>query len=131
MTCVDREALALKVKRHLMPNVDPDGTISVEDAERWFLKLLEEAPTIGVAPKSEPNLDKSMGYLIEYTLEILHEKDRLTKQYDKLKQDNATLALIIKNKDEEVRKLQETVSLLKRQYAELYNLSRRLLGGQV
>ena len=38
-------ALELKVQRHLMPNVDIDGTVSVEDAERWFLKLLKEELT--------------------------------------------------------------------------------------
>ena len=35
-------ALELQVQRHLMPNVDVDGTVSVENAERWFLKLLKE-----------------------------------------------------------------------------------------
>ena len=44
---INREALSLKVKRHLMPNVDADGTVSVEDAERYFLKLLESYERIG------------------------------------------------------------------------------------
>ena len=35
-------ALEVMVQRHLMPNVDIDGTVSVENAERWFLKLLKE-----------------------------------------------------------------------------------------
>ncbi len=34
--------LELFVQRNLMPNVDVDGTVSVENAERWFLKLLKE-----------------------------------------------------------------------------------------
>ena len=34
--------LELEVQRYLMPNVDIDGTVRVEDAERWFLKLLKE-----------------------------------------------------------------------------------------
>lgn len=42
---IERGALVLKVRRHLMPNVDIDGTVSVEDAERYFLKLLDEQPT--------------------------------------------------------------------------------------
>lgn len=45
---IDREALAVKVRRHLMPNVDVDGTVSVEDAERWFLKLIGDAPAVDV-----------------------------------------------------------------------------------
>ena len=49
----DLDALRLKVMRYLMPNVDVDGTVSVEDAERYFLKLLEDEPTADVAPKSE------------------------------------------------------------------------------
>ena len=49
----DLDALRLKVMRYLMPNVDVDGTVSVEDAERYFLKLLEDEPTADVVPKSE------------------------------------------------------------------------------
>jgi hypothetical protein len=41
---IKREELVLKVKRNLMPNVDADGTVSVENAERYFLNLLEEQP---------------------------------------------------------------------------------------
>jgi hypothetical protein len=43
---IDCEALALKVKKYLMPNVDIDGTVTVENAERYFLKLLEDAPAV-------------------------------------------------------------------------------------
>ena len=43
---ISREALALKVRRNLIPNVDADGTVSVEDAERYFLRLLETAPAV-------------------------------------------------------------------------------------
>ena len=45
---IERGALALKVRRYLMPNVDIDGTVSVEDAVRYFLKLLDEQPTADV-----------------------------------------------------------------------------------
>ena len=45
---IDREAAVLEVKRYLMPNVDVDGTVSVEDAERYFLRLLEEQPAADV-----------------------------------------------------------------------------------
>lgn len=60
-------AFELDVKRHLMPNVDIDGTVSVENAERWFLKLLKEK-------------------LAHYISALLREKDaeieRLTKERD-------------------------------------------------
>ena len=49
----DLDAVKLKVQRHLIPNTDDDGTVSVEDAERWFLKLLDEEPTADVVPRSE------------------------------------------------------------------------------
>lgn len=45
---IERGVLALKVRRYLMPNVDIDGTVSVEDAERYFLKLLDSQPTADV-----------------------------------------------------------------------------------
>ena len=45
---IEREALALKVRRYLMPNVDVDGTVQVENAERYFLKLIEETPAADV-----------------------------------------------------------------------------------
>lgn len=45
---IDREAVALKVRRYAMPNVYIDGTVTTEDAERYFLKLLEEAPAADV-----------------------------------------------------------------------------------
>lgn len=45
---IERGTLALKVRRHLMPNVDVDGMVSVEDAERYFLKLLDAQPAADV-----------------------------------------------------------------------------------
>lgn len=46
---ISREALALDVRRNLMPNVDADGTVSVEDAERYFLSRIEKAPAVDAA----------------------------------------------------------------------------------
>ena len=43
---ISREALALDVRRNLMPNVDADGTVSVEDAERYFLSRIAQAPAV-------------------------------------------------------------------------------------
>ena len=43
---ISREALALDVRRNLMPNVDADGTVSVEDAERYFLSRIETASAV-------------------------------------------------------------------------------------
>ena len=47
MRSIDADALVLEVIRNLMPNVDIDGTVRVEDAERYFLNLIEKAPTCG------------------------------------------------------------------------------------
>lgn len=51
------DALRLKVQRYLIPNTDDDGTVRVEDAERWFLKLLDEAPTADVISQEEATRD--------------------------------------------------------------------------
>ena len=48
MSYIDRETVMLKIQRHLMPNVGIDGTVTVEDAERYFLKLLNEQPSADV-----------------------------------------------------------------------------------
>lgn len=48
----DLNELKLKVQRYTIPN-DGSGLVSIEVAERWFLKLLDEAPTADVVPKSE------------------------------------------------------------------------------
>lgn len=45
---VDIQPIVTKIRRELMPNIDIDGTVSVEDAERYFLKLLESAPSIDI-----------------------------------------------------------------------------------
>lgn len=36
------EKLSLDIQRNLMPNVDDDGTVTVEDAERYFLSRIKE-----------------------------------------------------------------------------------------
>jgi DNA repair exonuclease SbcCD ATPase subunit len=36
------EELSLDIQRHLMPNVGDDGTVTVENAERYFLKRIKE-----------------------------------------------------------------------------------------
>lgn len=58
---IKREELALKVKRNLMPNVDVDGTVSVENAERYFLNLLAEQPVADV-------VEVKHGYWVEYQI---------------------------------------------------------------
>lgn len=45
---IDADAITLKVKRYLIPNTDNFGMVGVEDAERYFLKLLENTPTADV-----------------------------------------------------------------------------------
>ena len=46
MKQIDADSLKLKVQRYLMPNVDDDGTVSVENAERYFLKLIDKEEEI-------------------------------------------------------------------------------------
>ena len=45
---IDADELKLKIRRTLMPNVDFDGTVPVEDAERFFLSLINKQPTADV-----------------------------------------------------------------------------------
>lgn len=84
--------LELQVQRHLMPNVDIDGTVRVEDAERWFLKLLKE-------------------HLAPYISAILREKnaeiERLTRA---LELSNAEREANVKGFTEE---LQDTIARYK------------------
>ena len=41
---INANAVKLDIRRYLMPNVDDDGTVTVENAERHFLNLLDNAP---------------------------------------------------------------------------------------
>lgn len=45
---VDIEPIITNIRRNLMPNVDEAGTVTVENAERYFLRLLETAPAADV-----------------------------------------------------------------------------------
>lgn len=67
-------ALELIVQRELMPNVDIDGTVAVENAERWFLHLLKE-------------------HLAPYVSALLREKDAEIEHHRKTIARNAQLAL--------------------------------------
>ena len=50
MKQIDANSLKLKVQRYLMPNVDDDGTVSVENAERYFLNLIDKEEEIKMKP---------------------------------------------------------------------------------
>jgi len=43
---IDARGVALQVQRNLMPNADDCGMVTVEDAERYFLRLLDKATTV-------------------------------------------------------------------------------------
>ncbi len=45
---IDADKLTVEVQRYLMPNVDIDGTVAVECAERYFLNLVKKQPTADV-----------------------------------------------------------------------------------
>ena len=48
MAYVDTEKLKRNIRVNLMPNVDIDGTVTVENAERFFLDLIEKTSTSDV-----------------------------------------------------------------------------------
>ena len=48
MAYISKEALVLDVQRYLIPNVDGDGTVTVENAERGFLSLINKQPAAEV-----------------------------------------------------------------------------------
>ena len=45
---INADTVKLDIRRYLMPNVDDDGTVTVENAERYFLNLLDNAPAADV-----------------------------------------------------------------------------------
>ena len=45
---IDADKVSEKLKRYLMPNVDIDGTVTVEVAERYLLELINKTPTADV-----------------------------------------------------------------------------------
>lgn len=45
---IDAEIPKKNTRANLMPNVDIDGTITVENAERHFLNLIDKTPTADV-----------------------------------------------------------------------------------
>lgn len=48
MAYVDTEKLKKNIRVNLMPNVDIDGTVTVENAERFFLNLIDKTSTADV-----------------------------------------------------------------------------------
>ena len=48
MACIDTEKLKRNIRVNLMPNVDIDGTVTVENAERYFLNLIDKTSTADV-----------------------------------------------------------------------------------
>ncbi len=49
MAYIDAEKLKSNIRVNLMPNVDIDGTVTVENAERYFLNLIDKTSTADVA----------------------------------------------------------------------------------
>ncbi len=48
MAYIDAENLKRNIRVNLMPNVDVDGTVTVENAERYFLNLIDKTSTANV-----------------------------------------------------------------------------------
>lgn len=49
MAYVDAEKLKRNIRINFMPNVDVDGTVTVENAERYFLNLIDKTSIADVA----------------------------------------------------------------------------------
>lgn len=49
MAYIDTEKLKRNIRVNLMPNVDIDGNVTVENAERYFLNLIDKTSTADVA----------------------------------------------------------------------------------
>lgn len=63
MAYIDTEKLKRNIRVNLMPNVDDDGTVTVENAERWFLSLINNQPTADVVEVPKTSIgDLSDGY---------------------------------------------------------------------
>ena len=45
---IDAELLKKNIRVNLMPNVDVEGTVTVENAERYFLNLIDKASSADV-----------------------------------------------------------------------------------
>lgn len=48
MAYVDIEKLKKNIRVNLIPNVDIDGTVTVEDAERYFLNMINKTSAVDV-----------------------------------------------------------------------------------
>lgn len=114
-------ALELHIQRHLMPNVDVDGTVSVEDAERWFLKLLKEqlAPYISALlrekdariMKLELTLQGVMWSVDKWLDEADYDQDQVKRA---IKMREKTLR-IVEEKDAEIERLQNGLAISKKE----------------
>ena len=58
MAYIDAEKLKSNIRVNLMSNVDIDGTVTVENAERYFLNLIDKTSTADV-------VEVKYGYWIE------------------------------------------------------------------
>jgi hypothetical protein len=45
---IDAEPIILDIKRNLIPGTDEAGMVFVNDAERYFISLLEKAPEVKI-----------------------------------------------------------------------------------
>ena len=48
MAYVDIESLKRNIKVNIMPNVDIDGKVVVEDAEKYFLNIIDKTSTLDI-----------------------------------------------------------------------------------
>ena len=48
---VDARGIILAVQRGLIPNLEDDGMVNAADAERYFIRIVDKAPTADVVEK--------------------------------------------------------------------------------
>ena len=81
---IDVEKLKRNIRVNLMPNVDIDGTVTVENAERYFINLIDKTSTADVVEvvrcekcvwALEPIQEKTIGEELEtYHFCKIHNK---------------------------------------------------------
>lgn len=91
---VDVDLIKAKVRRELIPETQGDGTVSVEVAERWFLKLLDEAPSaeeFSALKEDRDNLLRIAGNMHEWIFHNSYDEAEAYKECGLSDEDNARL----------------------------------------
>ena len=80
MAYIDKELCKRNIRVNLMPNVDIDGTVTVENAERYFLNLIDKTSTADVAEVKHGEWEWDERFS-DYTCSLCHNWDLTTPNY--------------------------------------------------